>query len=88
MFDAPNGEAPPATDLVVLAGSETTASVTSVARSWRPGLNVRPVQTVAEAAELLSLEDPTTEDFGSSFENYGGGKALCEAAAEAAVAIG
>ena len=38
-----------------------------------------------EAAELLSLEDPTTEDVGSSFENYGGGKALCEAAAEAAM---
>lgn len=38
-----------------------------------------------ETAELVTLEDPTTEEFGASFENYGGGKALCEAAAEAAM---
>jgi 2'-hydroxyisoflavone reductase len=38
-----------------------------------------------EGGELLSLEDPTSEDFGPSFENYGGGKAMCEAAAEAAM---
>ena len=38
-----------------------------------------------ESAELLTLDDPTVEEFGASFENYGGGKALCEAAAEAAL---
>jgi len=38
-----------------------------------------------ETAELLTLADPTVEDFGPSFENYGGGKALCEAAAEGAL---
>ena len=41
-------------DLVVLAGSATTRSVTSVARSWRPRLNVKCARTVAEAAELLA----------------------------------
>lgn len=38
-----------------------------------------------ETAELLGLDDPTTEEFGEQFENYGGGKALCEQAAEAAL---
>ncbi len=38
-----------------------------------------------ESAELNTLEDPTSEEFGENFENYGGGKALCEAAAEAAM---
>ncbi len=38
-----------------------------------------------ESGELAVLADPKTEDFGASFENYGGGKALCEAAAEAAM---
>jgi len=38
-----------------------------------------------EDAELLTLEDPTVEEFGPNFENYGGGKALCERAAEAAM---
>lgn len=38
-----------------------------------------------ETAEVLSLTDPASEDFGSSFENYGGGKAMCEAVAEAAM---
>lgn len=38
-----------------------------------------------ETAELATLADPTTEDFGPQYENYGGGKALCEAAAEAAM---
>ncbi len=38
-----------------------------------------------ESAELAQLEDPTVETFGASFENYGGAKALCEAAAEAAM---
>ncbi len=38
-----------------------------------------------ESAELLTLEDPTVEEFGENFANYGGGKAMCEAAAEAAM---
>jgi 2'-hydroxyisoflavone reductase len=38
-----------------------------------------------ESGELATLADPQIEDFGASFENYGGGKALCEAAAEAAM---
>lgn len=40
---------------------------------------------IDETAELLTLEDPTVEEFGPAFENYGGGKALCEAAAQAAM---
>lgn len=38
-----------------------------------------------ESDTLATLADPATEEFGSQFENYGGGKALCEAAAEAAM---
>ena len=38
-----------------------------------------------ETAQLATLADPTTEDLGKNFENFGGGKALCERAAEAAV---
>ena len=38
-----------------------------------------------ETAAVHTLSDPTSEDFGPSFENYGGGKAMCEAAAEAAM---
>lgn len=38
-----------------------------------------------ETAELATLADPTTEDLGKDFANYGGGKALCEKAAEAAM---
>jgi len=38
-----------------------------------------------ESAELATLADPTIESFGAQFENYGGGKALCEQAAEAAM---
>jgi 2'-hydroxyisoflavone reductase len=38
-----------------------------------------------ETAETAVLKDPTTEQFGSRFENYGAGKAACEAAAEAAM---
>ena len=38
-----------------------------------------------ETASLLSLADPAVEDFGTAFANYGGGKALCEKAAEAAM---
>lgn len=33
-----------------------------------------------ESAELNTLSDPATESFGASFENYGGGKVLCEQA--------
>ena len=38
-----------------------------------------------ETAPLQSLADPAVEDFGKAFANYGGGKALCEKAAEAAM---
>ncbi len=38
-----------------------------------------------ETAPLATLEDPTTEDMGKDYANYGGGKALCEKAAEAAM---
>lgn len=38
-----------------------------------------------ESAELAVLDDPTTEDFGPDFRNYGGGKAACELAAEKAM---
>ena len=45
--------------------------------------NAEPGQT--EDGELETLADPTVEEFGERFQNYGGGKALCEAAAEAAM---
>ena len=38
-----------------------------------------------ETAPLATLADPNTEEMGKAFENYGGGKALCEKAAEAAM---
>lgn len=38
-----------------------------------------------ESDELATLSDPATEEFGADFSNYGGGKALCEAATEAAM---
>jgi 2'-hydroxyisoflavone reductase len=38
-----------------------------------------------ETAELATLADPTTEEMGKNFENFGGGKALCEKAAESAM---
>src|SRR5215472_17561931 len=38
-----------------------------------------------ETAPLATLADPNTEEMGKNFENYGGGKALCEKAAEAAM---
>jgi 2'-hydroxyisoflavone reductase len=38
-----------------------------------------------ESAELATLDDPATESFGDRSENYGGAKALCEAAAETAL---
>src|SRR5581483_6418834 len=38
-----------------------------------------------ESAPVLSLADPTTEEMGKDYANFGGGKALCEKAAEAAM---
>src|SRR5215475_12615133 len=38
-----------------------------------------------ETAQLNTLQDPATEEMGKDFANYGGGKALCEKAAEAAM---
>lgn len=38
-----------------------------------------------ESDDLATLADPAVEDFGADFSNYGGGKAMCEAAAEAAM---
>jgi 2'-hydroxyisoflavone reductase len=38
-----------------------------------------------ETAPLQTLQDPTTEEMGKDFANYGGGKALCEKAAESAM---
>src|SRR5580658_9520249 len=38
-----------------------------------------------ETAPLSALADPTTEEMGKDFANYGGGKALCEKAAEQAM---
>ncbi len=38
-----------------------------------------------ETAAVATLADPTTEDLGKDFANFGGGKALCEKAAEAAM---
>jgi 2'-hydroxyisoflavone reductase len=38
-----------------------------------------------ETPPLQTLQDPTTEEMGKDFANYGGGKALCEKAAETAM---
>jgi 2'-hydroxyisoflavone reductase len=38
-----------------------------------------------ESAPLATLADPTTEEMGKDFANYGGGKGLCEKAAAAAM---
>src|SRR5207237_4726278 len=38
-----------------------------------------------ETAELAKLADPTVETMGENYANYGGLKALCEQAAEAAM---
>ncbi|HUD47350.1 MAG TPA: NAD-dependent epimerase/dehydratase family protein [Candidatus Baltobacteraceae bacterium] len=38
-----------------------------------------------ETAPVSTLADPTTEDMGKDFANYGGGKAMCEKAAEQAM---
>jgi len=43
------------------------------------------VPNADETAPLATLDDPATEDIGKDFANYGGGKALCEKAAEAAM---
>ena len=36
------------------------------------------IPNLDETAETHTLEDPTVEEFGESFQNYGGGKAMCE----------
>jgi 2'-hydroxyisoflavone reductase len=38
-----------------------------------------------ETTPLLTLADPSTEEMGKDYANFGGGKALCEKAAEAAM---
>jgi 2'-hydroxyisoflavone reductase len=43
------------------------------------------VPNADETAAVQILADPTTEDLGKDYANYGGGKALCEKAAEAAM---
>jgi 2'-hydroxyisoflavone reductase len=53
------------------------SSISVYKRTDSPGMD--------ESAELVTLADPKVEEFGPNFENYGGGKALCEAAAEAAM---
>jgi len=45
--------------------------------------NSKPGQD--ENGELATLSNPSTEEFGAQFENYGGGKAACEDVAEAAM---
>jgi 2'-hydroxyisoflavone reductase len=53
------------------------SSISVYAKNDTPGMD--------ETAELARLEDPDVETFGENFGNYGGGKAACEAAAEAAM---
>lgn len=43
------------------------------------------VPSAEESAPLATLDDPATEEMGKDYANYGGGKALCEKAAEAAM---
>jgi 2'-hydroxyisoflavone reductase len=43
------------------------------------------VPNADETAPLATLADPATEEMGKDFANFGGGKALCEKAAEAAM---
>ncbi len=43
------------------------------------------VENADETAQLAELADPTVEKMGASYENYGGLKVLCEAAAEKAM---
>lgn len=42
-------------------------------------------KAITEATPLATLTDPKIEEFGANFENYGAGKAMCEAACEAAL---
>lgn len=53
------------------------SSISVYARSDRPNAD--------EESDLAGLEDPTVETMGDQFQNYGGLKALCEKAAEAAM---
>lgn len=46
--------------------------------------DVNPAEGGDEATAIAKLADPTVETMGATFENYGGLKALCEQAAEAA----
>jgi 2'-hydroxyisoflavone reductase len=46
--------------------------------------DTNPPQGGDETTQLATLADPTVETMGPAFENYGGLKALCERAAEAA----
>lgn len=43
------------------------------------------VPDMDETGATATLADPTTEDFGPEYQNYGGGKAMAEAAAEQAM---
>jgi 2'-hydroxyisoflavone reductase len=43
------------------------------------------VPNADETTPLATLDAPATEDLGKDFANYGGGKALCEKAAETAM---
>lgn len=53
------------------------SSISVYKRNDLPGLD--------ESGEIHTLADPTVEEFGAQYENYGGGKAMCEGAAEAAM---
>lgn len=53
------------------------SSVSAYAKMDTPGVD--------ETAATATLTGPATEEFGEGFANYGGGKALCEKAAEAAM---
>ncbi len=69
------------------------ASATLLAPSVRQYVHISSISAYAksdvpdadETSATATLADPTTEEFGPNFENYGGGKALAEAAAEKAM---